>query len=103
MADASRPCRASVPCPTSNMLYLYPHLVDMAALPEGPMALDMQPPCGIGGLDPREHASAEVGRTNVELAAAALGRKARELLDSLPPEHRHFRLPALRPGEWWMV
>lgn len=88
---------------TSNMMFLYPDLVDMAALGDGPINLDMKPPSGIGGLDPREHASAAVGARNVELASEAIGRKARELLDSLPEEHRSFRIKSLRPGEWWMV
>lgn len=88
---------------TSNMMYFYPNLVDMAELGDGPLAPNMQPPDGIGGEDPRKHASAEVGRRNVEIASAAIGKKARELLESLPPEHRAFRLPAIRPGIWWMV
>ena len=65
--------------------------------------LDMRAPWGIGGEDPRVHASAEVGRRNVELAVAALGRKAQELLNSLPPEHRTFSLDRIEPGCWWMV
>jgi len=88
---------------TSNMMFFYPDRVDMAELGEGPIKLDMSPPDGIGGLDPREHASAEVGARNCELAAQAIGRKARELLESLPPEQRGFRLEAIVPGKWWMV
>jgi len=53
--------------------------------------------------DPRQHASAKVGQRNVELAADALGRKAKELLDSLPEDRRSFNLKALAPGQWWMV
>ena len=67
------------------------------------MNLDMKPPHGIGGLDPREHASPEVGRRNVELAAEAIGRKARELLESLPEDKRSFGLERIEPGHWWMV
>jgi hypothetical protein len=63
----------------------------------------MQPPDGIGGLDPREHASAEVGRRNVEICSEALGVKARELLESLPPDKRNFAIDAIVPGSWWMV
>jgi len=48
-----------------------------------PINLDMKPPYGIGGLDPREHASAQVGRRNVELAAEAIGKEAQRLLASL--------------------
>jgi creatinine amidohydrolase len=88
---------------TSNMLHLHPDLVDLSRLGTGPLALDMSPPDGIGGLDPREHASAEVGRRNVDLAADAIGRKARELLESLPPERRAFSLGAISPEQWWLV
>ena len=94
---------------TSNMMFFYPDLVDMTELPErgqlgdGPMNLDMKPPHGIGGLDPREHASPEVGRRNVELAAEAIGKKAREMLESLPEDGRSFGLERIEPGHWWMV
>jgi creatinine amidohydrolase len=88
---------------TSNMMFFYPELVDMAELGDGPLAPGMKPPDGILGLDPREHASATVGRRNVELAAAALGRKARELLASLPPEHREFGRLGISPEYWWCV
>ncbi len=88
---------------TSNMMFFYPQLVDMAELGDGPINLDMKPPSGIGGLDPREYASAEVGARNVELAAAAIGRKAQELLASLPEDQRSFNLEALSPGHWWLV
>ena len=88
---------------TSNMMFFYPHLVDMAELGDGPINLDMKPPSGIGGLDPREHASAEVGRRNVELAAEAIGRKAQELLASLPEDQRSFNLKSVSPGNWWLI
>jgi len=88
---------------TSNLMFLYPHLVDMSTLGSGPLNLDMKPPWGIGGLDPRQHASAQVGCRNVELASQAIGRKAQELLACLPAVHRAFRLPALRPEHWWMI
>jgi creatinine amidohydrolase len=88
---------------TSNMVFLYPDLVDMSTLGDGPLAPNMKPPDGIGGLDPRKYASAEVGRRNVALAAQAIGRKAKELLESLPEDRRSFHLPAIRPGDWWMV
>ena len=88
---------------TSNMMYFYPDFVDMAALGDGPLAPDMQPPDGIGGLDPREHASAEIGERNVELAADAIGRKAKELLESLPEDQRSFSIDAISPEHWWMV
>ncbi|MHC4556359.1 MAG: creatininase family protein [Planctomycetota bacterium] len=88
---------------TSNMMFLYPDLVDISALGDGPLAPNMKPPDGIGGLDPRKHASLEVGRRNVELASQAIGRKARELLESLPEDQRSFKLPAISPGHWWMI
>lgn len=88
---------------TSNMMFFYPDRVDMTELGDGALNLDMKPPSGIGGLDPREHASAQVGERNVELAAAAIGRKAQELLDSLPPGERAFRLPAVSPEHWWLI
>ncbi|MCH8290041.1 creatininase family protein [Candidatus Poribacteria bacterium] len=88
---------------TSDMLFFHPDRVDLSALGEGPMNLDMKAPSGIGGLDPREHASAEVGRRCVELASAAIGEKAKELLASLPKEHQAFRKPAIEVEHWWMV
>ncbi len=88
---------------TSNMMFFYPDLVDVAALGDGPIELDMKPPEGIGGLDPREHASAAVGERNVELASEAIGRKAQELLAGLPEGEREFSKEALMPGHWWMV
>ena len=88
---------------TSDMQFFYPETVDLATLGTGPIALDMSAPYGIGGLDPRVHASAAVGRRNVELSVAALGRRARELLESLPADQRAFALPALVPPHWWAV
>jgi creatinine amidohydrolase len=88
---------------TSNMMALYPDFVDMSTLGDAEFPLDMSGPTGIGGLDPRIHASAEIGARNVELAAEAIGRRAQALLESLPPEHRCFRLPALTPEHWWMI
>ena len=85
------------------MMFFYPHLVDLAALGTKPLAPDMKPPDGIGGLDPREHASAEVGRRNVEHGVRAIGEKAQELLLSLPEEHRTFALPSISPEHWWYV
>ncbi len=88
---------------TSNMMSLYPDLVDLSALGTGPLAPAMKPPDGIGGLDPRQHASPDVGQRNIELAAAAIGRKARELLDSLPEGQRSFGLKGISPEHWWLV
>lgn len=87
---------------TSNMMFFYPGLVDVAALGDGPLAPDMKAPDGIGGLDPRIHASAEVGRRNAELAAQAIGKKARDLLQGLPA-NRVSEAPVISPGHWWMI
>jgi creatinine amidohydrolase len=88
---------------TSNMMFFYPELVDLAALGDGPLAQNMKPPDGIGGLDPRQHASAAAGRRNAELASRAIGRKARELLASLPEAHRAYTRPGISPEHWWMI
>jgi len=88
---------------TSNMMFLYPDLVDMSALGTGPLAPNAKPPDGIGGLDPRVHASAEVGRRNVALAAEAIGKKAKQLLESLPKEQRTFGLQGISPEHWWSI
>ncbi|NQT18210.1 MAG: creatininase family protein [Planctomycetes bacterium] len=88
---------------TSNMMFFYPDFVDMSELGTEPLAPDMQPPHGIGGLDPREHASVEVGRRNVELASEAIGKKAQELLKSLPEDKQSFSLEAISPEHWWSV
>ncbi|MHC4229641.1 MAG: creatininase family protein, partial [Planctomycetota bacterium] len=88
---------------TSDMMFFYPDTVDLSELGTGPLAPKMKPPDGIGGLDPREHASKEVGEKNVDLAAEAIGKKAKELLESLPEDQRSFRLKAVAPGHWWMI
>jgi creatinine amidohydrolase len=88
---------------TSNMMFFYPDLVDMAALGDEEMIFDMREPWGIGGEDPRVHASQAVGKRNAELAARAIGKRAQELLGSLSPEHRGFGIEKIEPGPWWMV
>ncbi len=88
---------------TSNMMFFYPDLVRLSELGSNPLAPNMKPPDGIGGLDPREHASVDVGRRNVEHASAAIGKKARELLDSLPEDQRAFRLKGISPEYWWLI
>ena len=84
-------------------MFFYPDLVDLSAPGDGPLAPDMKPPDGISGLDPRKHASAEVGRRNVELAAQAIGKKARELLEKLPASRDASRPRAIAPGQRWMI
>lgn len=88
---------------TSNMMFFYPDRVDMSELGEDEIKFDMRAPWGIGGLDPRKHASAEVGKRNAELAATAIGKKAQELLNSLSPDHRQFGIPAITPERWWLI
>ena len=88
---------------TSNMMFFYPEHVDMSEIEGEPIVLDMRAPWGIGGHDPREHASAQVGERNVELASRAIGQKAKELLESLPSGHRTFRIEKLEPGHWWLI
>ena len=88
---------------TSDMMFFYPDCVNISELGTGPLAPNMKPPDGIGGLDPRKHASTEVGRKNVDLAAEAIGKKAKELLDSLPKDQRSFRLKSVSPEHWWMI
>ena len=88
---------------TSNMMFFYPERVDMAKLGDGPIDLDMSPPHGIGGLDPREDASADVGERNVQLAADAIGKKACDLLASLPEDQRSFNLEGVSPEHWWLI
>jgi hypothetical protein len=36
-------------------------------------------------------------------AAEAIGKKAVELLESLPEDQRKFRLKSVSPGQWWMI
>jgi hypothetical protein len=84
-------------------MFFYPDLVDMAALGDEEMIFDMREPWGIGGEDPRVHASQAVGKRNAELAARAIGKRAQELLGSLSPEHRGFGIEKIEPGPWWMV
>ena len=57
----------------------------------------------IGGLDPRKYASAEVGNRNVELCANSIGKKAKELLRSLPKDQRTFNLKSISPEYWWAI
>jgi len=88
---------------TSDMMFFYPGLVDLSELGTSPLAPKMKPPDGIGGLDPRKHASTEVGKRNVDLAAEAIDKKARELLESLPEDQRAFKLKSVSPEQWWII
>jgi creatinine amidohydrolase len=61
---------------TSLLQYLRPELVEMERLPA-----DLNEKLwGVGGLDPRVHASADVGRTVAEAIVERVGRRALELL-----------------------
>lgn len=94
---------------TSHMMFFHGDRVDLVALGDGPISRrtyesqEGEPQSGIGGLDPRTHASAEVGRRCAQLASSSIGERARQLLASLPPEHRAFACPAITPRHWWYV
>jgi creatinine amidohydrolase/Fe(II)-dependent formamide hydrolase-like protein len=68
---------------TSILMYLRPDLVEMDTLPQD---LDVKL-WGVGGLDPRVHASPEVGRTICEAIIDRVGRRALDLLAEMaaPP------------------
>jgi creatinine amidohydrolase len=61
---------------TSILMHLRPDLVEMDRLPQD---LDVKL-WGVGGLDPRVHASPEVGRDICEAIIDRVGQRARELL-----------------------
>jgi creatinine amidohydrolase len=88
---------------SSDMMYFYPDCVDISALGTEDFALDMSPPAGIGGLDPREHASPEVGQKKAELAAAALAAKANELYAGLSDVAKDRDMGPITPDNWWMI
>lgn len=88
---------------TSDMLFFYPELVSLSALGDEEISNDKSPRDGIYGLDPRQHASAEVGGRKARLTADAIGKKAHELLFSLPPEHRAFNQPFFDADNWWQI
>jgi creatinine amidohydrolase len=74
---------------TSIMMALRPELVDMKRIEnvdrskiESGKDLKMDG-CGISGLDPRIHASKEVGEKAIEKISTKIGEKAKELLDKV--------------------
>lgn len=72
-------------CETSLAQALFPELVDLSeAEPEG------QPMDGVGGMDPRIHASAEWGEKMAGLISERLVSMADRLLKSSPRERSHF-------------
>jgi creatinine amidohydrolase/Fe(II)-dependent formamide hydrolase-like protein len=61
---------------TSLMMALRPELVDLSRLPKSPKAKLV----GVGGRDPRQHASVEFGRRGVDAIVRRVGKKVNELL-----------------------
>ncbi|MCJ8329251.1 MAG: creatininase family protein [Lentisphaeria bacterium] len=88
---------------TSDMMFFYPDCVDIAALGTETFALDMSAPYGIGGMDPREHASPELGEKKADLASAAIAAKAQELFEGLSQEAKDKDTGAITPENWWIV
>lgn len=72
---------------TSCMMYAYPNKVDMDALRSRLVStddcLDIFGPEGIGGSNPLEHASSELGRRIVETMGDLIGKKAKAALADL--------------------
>jgi len=64
---------------TSLMMYLRPDLVDISRLPEDPASELI----GVGGRDPRIHASKEFGEKGVRLISEVVNGRIAELLDPL--------------------
>lgn len=85
---------------TSDMMFFYPELVELNDLD---VPTDKLFQGGIDGIDPRKGASSEVGQRKAELVVGAIGQKAKELLFSLPAEHRNFNLSSLDPRYWWQI
>jgi len=61
---------------TSLLMALRPDCVDMSQLPDDPE----EKLVGVGGRDPREHASPEFGQQGVELVVERITQRAKELL-----------------------
>jgi len=69
---------------TSYMMAFRPELVEMDRIAREDLVSEAgRKEAGIGGLDPREHASAEVGEKAIARMVDAIGRKAKELLAGL--------------------
>ena len=86
---------------TSDIMFFYPELVELSSLENVPAEGLLER--GIDGADPRKEASLKVGRRKAELVVDAIGQKAKELLLSLPAEHRAFNLPSFDFQHWWQV
>ncbi len=71
---------------TSYLMVLRPDLVDMGRIEGEDLEADgWKEGAGIGGLDPRVHASREIGGRAIALMVDRIGHKAQELLSSLQP------------------
>jgi len=64
---------------TSLMMAMRPELVDLSRLPEDPEARLI----GIGGRDPRDHASVEYGQEGVAAVVEAITSRAHEMLEGM--------------------
>lgn len=88
---------------TSDMMCFYPERVDLTTLGDSPIPQGFIYPFGMKGDDPRVLASKNRGETKAEHAVHILGKKAQELLASLPEEHRSFRRESIRCDEWFGI
>lgn len=70
---------------TSLMMYLMPELVDMSEAEPPGVPMD-----GVGGEDPREHASKDLGERAAELIIDRLSGAARKLANLSPRERSRF-------------
>ena len=69
---------------TSYLMVMRPELVDMDRIRDEDLESEAgRSEAGIMGLDPREHASVQVGELSIETMVHSIGRKARELLANL--------------------
>jgi len=64
---------------TSLMMVMRPELVDLSRLPDDPAETLI----GVGGRDPREHASVEYGQEGLAAVVEAITTRAREMLDEM--------------------
>lgn len=80
---------------TCDMLHLCPDSVDLGTLQHGREGIHS--PDG----DPAE-ATAEVGATKLDICADAVGRRALQLLESLPADKQRFG-NSIDGIHWWMV
>jgi hypothetical protein len=72
-------------------------------LPRVPRWASLGKACGANCLPIGRLGGFAMNARYLTFAAGAIGRKARQLLDSLPEEHRSFNVKAVSPEHWWMV